>query len=71
MTNLMGEDRADALSAMHDDQEFDRWQEEYERKRARMEANMGKQQAGGGSKKPGRVSVSKEEFLKRMETANG
>lgn len=68
MTNLIGQDREDAKRVIDDDEAFDAWLDDYERKKAREMAQVGKP---GGGKTPGRTSVGKEDFLKRMGTVRG
>jgi hypothetical protein len=58
MTNLMSEDRAAAMRVMHDDAAFDKWMEDFDRKR--------QSDSTSAPDKPGRVRVSKEEFLAKM-----
>jgi hypothetical protein len=56
-SNLIGEDRTDALAAIHDDVKFDKWMEKYEKERAnRATTPAGK---GQGKKKV----LDKEAYL--------
>jgi hypothetical protein len=72
LTQLMGEDRTDAITVIEDDVAFDSWMKDFERKRALQEAAL--RQGPGKAGKPagkGRVKVSKEEFLERMGGGHG
>lgn len=71
--NLTGVDRDDALEAMDDDHDFDAWMIAFDKKRARMEAEFEAMRKGDGGRKakPGRVAISKEEFLKKTGGVRG
>ena len=53
-SNLHGEDRVRAIAAMQDDEEFDRWMEDFERRQAEMSKP---------TPKGGKVAVSKDDYF--------
>lgn len=63
MTQLMPEDRFEAMQVIEDDEEFDAWLKRYELK---MQSKPSKRPS-----RPGRVAVSKDEFLERMGSVHG
>lgn len=70
-SNLTGQDREDALMAMKNDGDFDRWMKEFEIRRkkelAQLEAQSGNKRKGG--KVPS--NLSKEEFLDKHGRVHG
>ena len=69
INNLFGRDRQDAIKAMQDDADFDRWIVQYETKRAsedRGESNPST--PTGRSPGPrGKVAMSKEAYIKKFK----
>jgi hypothetical protein len=61
--NLFGEDKQDALTVIDDDDAFDRWMEEFER-RQQLESAA---RASVGKPCKSSTSMSKDEFLTRYD----
>jgi hypothetical protein len=64
LTQLYGEERESAIRVMDDDQAFDRWLEDYQRKQA-LNASAASS-PGGGQKR-----VDKKDFLKKRTYGTG
>lgn len=59
MSNLFGKDREEAMAVIDDDEKFDKWREDFDRrKQAEASASPGK---------PGRVPIDKETYLAKAE----
>lgn len=56
LTNITGADRAEMLKVIDDDDAFDRWREQFDRKMS------------APPKSAGRVSMSKEDFINKKGT---
>jgi hypothetical protein len=65
LANLHGPDRDDAVKAMDDDAEFDRWSREYEQKVQDQMAKAQGKRSGGG------LRISQEEYLARYAKVHG
>ncbi len=59
----MGEDRAEALKVLDNDEKFDRWMDAFERKREVQQNQV------SGNKSPNKSGkkMSKEEYIKRYK----
>lgn len=60
-TNMVGEDRAEALRVIEDDEKFDRWLQDFDRKQQMRSTRQ--DTTSGRKKRP--ANISKEEFLAR------